>query len=181
MQGRNQGCPRRSPPVPTRQRSGAAPDLLRTRLDPRPAPANVTGVQPGGGWAVRVERGWGRPRRAWLRTFRPAYVTRMRAMRRGDCPGCSHDVLDPRDLKFCGNVCGHHFAPQDDRFAWRGRLPVARWGWAELLLYGGGASLLAVALLFVFPWAAPLPALAAVFVVAFFRHPPRTIPAAPRA
>jgi phosphatidylserine decarboxylase len=152
-----------------------------TRLEPRPLPANVTGIQPGGGWALRLELAWGRLRRSWLRTFWPAYVARMRARRRGDCPCCAHDVIDPRDLKFCGNVCGHRFAPEDDRFAWRGRLPVARWGWAELLLYGGGAAVLAVALLIIFPWAAPLPALAAVFVAAFFRDPPRTIPTEPGA
>jgi phosphatidylserine decarboxylase len=152
-----------------------------TRLEPQAIPANVTGIQPGGGWALRLELAWGRLRRAWLRAFRPGYVARMRTLRCGDCPGCPHDVLDPRDLKFCGNVCGHWFPAADDPFAWRGHLPVARWGWAELLLCGGGAALLALALLFIFPWAAPVPALAAVFVAAFFRDPPRRTPGEPGA
>src|SRR5436305_1059419 len=96
--------------------------LRLTRLEPRPIPVNLTGIQPGGGWALRLELAWGRLRRSWLRTFWSAYVARMRARRRGDCFCCSHDVIDPRDLKFCGNVCGYRFAPEDDRFAWRGRL-----------------------------------------------------------
>jgi phosphatidylserine decarboxylase len=154
--------------------------LRPVRLEPRPLPPNVTGAQPGGGWALRVELAWGRLRRWWLRTFRPGYVARMRELRRGDCLACPHDVIDSRDLEFCGNVCGHWFAA-DDSFAWRGRLPVAPWGWAELLLCGGGAAVLTVLLLFVFPWAAFVPALAAVFVAAFFRDPPRPIPTEPGA
>jgi phosphatidylserine decarboxylase len=153
--------------------------LQRVRLEPRPPPPNVSGAQPGGGWALRLELGWGRLRRWRLRAFRPGYVARMRSLRRGECPACPHDVIDSRDLKFHGNVCGHWFAAADDPFAWRGRLPVARWGWAELLLCGGGAAVLTVLLLFVFPWAAFAPAVAAAFVAAFFRDPPRTAPADP--
>jgi phosphatidylserine decarboxylase len=155
--------------------------LRPVRLESRPTPLNVTGVQPGGGWALGLELAWARLRRCWLRTIYPGYVARMGSLRRGECPACPHDVIDPRDLKFCGNVCGHWFAAEDDPFAWRDRLPVARWGWAELLLYGGGAVVLTLVLLFVFPWAAFVPALAAVFVVAFFRDPPRTVPTEPGA
>jgi phosphatidylserine decarboxylase len=155
--------------------------LRPTRLEARPLPGNVTGAQPGGGWALWLELAWGRLRRSWLRTFRPGYVARLRALRHGDCPGCPHDVIDPRDLKFCANVCGHWFEAADDPFAWRRRLPVASWGWAEVLLCGGGLAALTVALLFVLPWAAPMPALAAVFVAAFFRDPPRLAPDEPGA
>src|SRR2546429_399469 len=95
----------------------------------------ITGVQPGGGWVARLEIAWGRFRRRWLRTFRPAYVARMRVARRGDCPDCPHEVIDARDLKFCHNVCGFWFAAADDPFAWRGRLFIARMGWAEVILY----------------------------------------------
>ncbi|HKB41385.1 MAG TPA: phosphatidylserine decarboxylase [Gemmataceae bacterium] len=155
--------------------------LRSVRLEPRPLPPNVNGAQPGGGWALRLELVWGWLRRWRLRALRPGYVARMRSLRRGECAACPHDVIDPRDLKFHENVCDHWFAAGDDPFAWRGRLPVARWGWAELLLCGGGAAALTLVMLFAFPWAAPLPALAAIFVAAFFRDPPRTIPAEPGA
>jgi hypothetical protein len=85
-----------------------------TRLSPKPLPANIRGAQPGGGWVVRLELAWGRVRRRLLRFMRPGYVARMQTLRRGECPGCPHDVLDPRDLKFCGNVCGHWFPAADD-------------------------------------------------------------------
>src|SRR6188768_3676115 len=91
------------------------------RLAPKPLPANVRSAQPGGGWAVSLELAWGRLRRRWLRLARPGHVARMLAARRGECPGCPHDVIDSRDLKFCRNVCGFRFDRADDRFAWRGR------------------------------------------------------------
>ena len=47
--------------------------------------------------------------------------------------------------------------------------------------FGGAALALTVVLLFLFPWAAVVPALAAVFVAAFFRDPPRSIPTEPGA
>jgi phosphatidylserine decarboxylase len=103
----------------------------------------------------------------------------MNALRRGECPGCPHDVIDSRDLKFCRNVCGYWFDRTADRFAWRDRLPVARPGWVEVVLFGGGAVLAAAALALWSPWAAIPPAAAALFVFAFFRDPPRRIPAGP--
>jgi phosphatidylserine decarboxylase len=36
----------------------------------------ITCVQPGGGWVLALELGWGRLRRWGLRTFRPGYVAR---------------------------------------------------------------------------------------------------------
>src|SRR5687768_2844048 len=87
----------------------------------RPAPA--VSIQPGGGWAVRLEFLWGRVRRTYLRRVRPAYVARARGARRGECPGCPHDVSDSRDLKLCANACGYWFPAATDPFAWRDRLP----------------------------------------------------------
>jgi phosphatidylserine decarboxylase len=145
-------------------------------LQPQPLPADIAGVQPGGGWIVGLELAWGRLRRKWLRTCRPGYVARMRQRRRGDCPGCKHDPVDARDLKFFRNTCGYWFAPEDDPFRWRALLPFARWGWAEILVLGGPAAILALVAAWLWPWAAIPPALWAIFVAAFFRDPPRRIP-----
>src|SRR5262245_54492713 len=109
-----------------------------SRLEPRPLPPNITCTQPGRGWVMRLELGWGRLRRGWLRRFRPGYVRRMESLRQGDCPQCPHDIIDPRDLKFLRNVCGYSFAAEHDRFQWRGNLRFARWGLAELIVYAGG-------------------------------------------
>src|SRR5262245_55937211 len=91
--------------------------------------APISSCQPGGGLCMGLELAWGRLRRAWLRTFRPGYVRRMLAVRQGECTA-SYDVIDSRDLKFIRNVCGWWFRPEDDRFAWRGRLRLARYGLA---------------------------------------------------
>jgi len=151
------------------------------RLVPKALPANVRSAQPGGGWVVALELACGRLRRRWLRLVRPGYVARMRAARRGECPGCPHDVIDDRDLKFFRNVCGYHFAPADVPRRWRDRLPLARMGRAEVLLFGGGLLVLAAAVALLTPYAAVPPALLALFVVLFFRDPPRRIPRAPGA
>src|SRR5438132_409912 len=94
--------------------------------------APIGWVQPGGGFCMSLEQAWGRFRRAWLRRFHPRHVARMAALRQGTCPGCTHDVLDPRDLKYVRNVCGYWFRPEDDPYAWRGRLGLARHGLAEI-------------------------------------------------
>jgi hypothetical protein len=83
-------------------------------------------VQPGGGLCFNLEAAWGRFRRGYLRRIRPGYVRKMAALRQGECPGCTHDVIDPRDAKLVRNVCGYWFRPEDDRFAWRDRIPLAR-------------------------------------------------------
>src|SRR5262245_8984770 len=106
---------------------------ISERRHPRPLPQNIACVQPGGGWAVRWEAAWGRVRRWRLRRFRPRYVTRMRARRCGECPGCRHDIIDSRDLKLVRNVCGFWFSPEVDPFRWREALPIARWAWPEVL------------------------------------------------
>jgi phosphatidylserine decarboxylase len=154
---------------------------------PRPftAPASV---QPGGGFCMRLELAWGRVRRAWLRCCRPGYVRRLAEKRQGCCDNCPHDIIDPRDLKFCRNVCGYWFRPEDDRFAWRGRLGLARAGLAEVIFFSlvfGSLSFLSIALglavhgAFYLPLAVLLPLW--LEVIRFFRDPDRTIPADPAA
>ncbi len=145
--------------------------------------APIGSAQPGGGLCMGLELAWGRLRRAYLRLCRPGYVRRMAGLRQGDCPGCAHDVLDPRDLKFTRNVCGFWFRPEDDPFAWRGRLRLARYGLAEVvcfsLLFLAAALLTGALALTVHPafWAAFALVLGAWgFVLSFFRDPQRTIP-----
>jgi phosphatidylserine decarboxylase len=147
-------------------------------------PAPITSAQPGGGFCMDLELTWGRWRRAWLRRFRPGYVRGMAALRRGNCDSCTHDVIDPRDLKYYRNVCGHWFAPADDRFAWRGRLQLARHGLAELIVFGGLFAVLTVLCVGLAVAVHPicwLPAAACgalfLFVVSFFRDPERVPPA----
>jgi len=58
------------------------------------------------------------------------------------------------------------------------RLPIAKYGIKELVIFAGGLLLLALAAwLYVHPLAAALPLIAAVWVVSFFRDPHRAIPA----
>jgi phosphatidylserine decarboxylase len=154
-----------------------------------PAPtreAPITSIQPGGGLVFGLERAWGRARRAVLRRFFPGHVQRMAELRRGDCPGCPHDVLDPRDLKLVRNVCGYRFA--EDPFAWRGRLGLARAGLAELLCatalllpLTAASAALAAALHPAFWLPAALLAGLWLFILSFFRDPDRIIPADPDA
>jgi phosphatidylserine decarboxylase len=148
--------------------------------------APITSIQPGGGFCFNLERAWGRWRRAWLRRFRPAYVRRMAERRQGHCPDCPHDIVDPRDLKLYRNVCGYWFRPEDDPFAWRGRLRLARAGLAELLVFSAIFLVLTVAVVLLSVLAHPLFFLLVLlvlppwlFVVSFFRDPERTIPTDP--
>ncbi|NOY29705.1 MAG: hypothetical protein GXP28_05880 [Planctomycetes bacterium] len=101
-----------------------------------PLPENIRSVQPGGGNCYQIELLWGRCRRLVLKTFRPSYVRRMAELRRGDVAGAPHEILDPRDLKFCCNLCTAHWDAEDDPFRWREKIPFARWGLAELQLMG---------------------------------------------
>ena len=87
-----------------------------TRAEPQPLPENFVSVQPGGGLCYRIELAWGRWRRWWLKRFRPGYVRRMAALRRGDPAGAPHEILDPRDLKYCRNRCNCDWDPADDPF-----------------------------------------------------------------
>jgi phosphatidylserine decarboxylase len=155
-------------------------------MDPR-----VTSIQPGGGVVCRLELLWGKWRRTWLRTVRPGYVRRMAASRKGDANGCPHPVLDPRDVKFFRNQPGYYWDAADDPFRWRDRIPFARAGLAELLVFGtltfGPAALLAGWLI---GWGGAVSgaARAALWLVVatlvvvgglivwFFRDPPRRVP-----
>ncbi len=147
-----------------------------------------TSVQPGGGTCLQIELGWGRLRRRYLRLLRPNYVRSMLSLRQGECPYCPHDVIDPRDLKFCRNVCGYWFRPEDDRFAWRGRLGLARPGLAEVvcfsLLFAALTCLSVMGGLWIHPLLyIPLVIIAPIwlFVLSFFRDPTRVISTDPAA
>ncbi|MFO0903550.1 MAG: phosphatidylserine decarboxylase family protein [Pirellulales bacterium] len=149
------------------------------RLPIEPPDPFMTSIQPGSGVCMRLELAWGRVRRAWLKTFRRGYVERMRKTRRGEPVNVPHEVLDPRDLKFYRNQGDCGWAPEDDPFAWRDRLPFARVGLAELLLIGGFFALLTAVAAWLFWPAACVPAVLGGLVAWFFRDPHRRIPAEP--
>jgi phosphatidylserine decarboxylase len=115
-----------------------------------------------------------------LKTFRRGYVRRMAELRRGDPTGAPHEILDPRDLKYCSNQCTADWAAEDDPFRWRDRLPFARWGLAELQLMGWPLLLLTISLATCcgwWKWTAIVPAVLLAEVIYFFRDPHREIPA----
>ena len=103
----------------------------------------------------------------------------MAQLRQGDTAGAPYEILDPRDLKYCCNLCTAHWAPEHDAFDWRESLPFARWGLAELQLMGW-PLLSATMLLWMFSgpwrWLALVPAVLFGLVVYFFRDPVRVIP-----
>ena len=156
------------------------------RAEPVPLPANIQSVQPGGGKCCAIELAWGRLRRSWLKSFRRGYVRRMAERRRGPAgpipPGAPHEILDPRDLKYCRHRCECSWDAADDPFRWRDKLPFARWGLAELQLFGWPLLAATVALCFApWPWSlvAIVPGIVLALVVYFFRDPPRRVPAGP--
>lgn len=152
----------------------------RTPSPVEPLPTNITSVQPGGGICYRLELGWGRLRRWWLKWMRPGYVRHMAEKRRGEVAGAPHEVLDPRDLKYCRNLCTAEWDAADDPFRWREGLPFARWGLAELQLIGWPLLALTVGLALT-PWwyTAFVPAVPLALVVYFFRDPRRRVPQEP--
>ena len=114
----------------------------------------------------------------------------MQALRQGECHNCPHEIIDPRDLKFCRNVCGYWFRPEDDRFVWRRRrLRLS----ADLRLAEVVCFSLLFAVLSFFSvagavWIHPLlysPLIAIIpfwlFVISFFRDPNRVNPTDPAA
>jgi phosphatidylserine decarboxylase len=146
-------------------------------------PQKPVSVQPGGGTCMSIELCWARFRKFWLRKLCLGYVQTMQAKRLGECPGCPHDIIDSRDLKYTRNVCGHYFRPEDDPYGYRNRLGFARHGFAEMLLFtlaylvlgvAWAAGALAVHWLFWIPLVAL--SLLELEIVTFFRDPERTIP-----
>lgn len=150
------------------------------RAEPEPLPANITSTQPGGGACYRIELAWGVVRRCYLKTFRRGYVERMRKLRHGEPEGCPHEVLDPRDLKFFCNQSDCHWDEADDPFRWRSMIPMARWGLAELQIFGYSLVALTVALaLTPWPFLVVVPLALLAFVLYFFRDPFRHVPTDP--
>jgi phosphatidylserine decarboxylase len=152
--------------------------LLRAK--PQPLPENIRSVQPGGGVCYQVELAWGQCRRWRLTRFWPGYVKKMAALRRGDCRGAPHDVIDSRDLKYCCNVCDCSWAAADDPYRWRRSIPFAPWGAAELLLMGVPLLVLAIlAAVSPWPYGALPPSVVLALIVYFFRNPARRVPPEP--
>ncbi len=171
-----------------------APPHPAEPLPLEPMDPKLTWVQPGGGVICKLELAWGKWRRLWLKTFRPNYVRRMAALRKGSFNGCPHEVLDPRDVKFFRNQGGYYWEPRDDPFQWRDRLPFARVGLAELMVFSAITFLPAMGLTALLILAEPeigLPlqvagwltvatlAVVGILIVWFFRNPPRRIPVEP--
>jgi phosphatidylserine decarboxylase len=147
---------------------------------PNPLPNKIRSVQPGGGKCYSIELAWGRLRRSYLKAFRRRYVRRMAELRRGDATGAPHEILDPRDLKYCSSQCTAHWLPEDDPFRWRNRLPFARWGLAELQLMGWPLLALTIFLATCcgwWKWTAIVPAILLGEILYFFRDPHREVPA----
>ena len=147
------------------------------RAEPQPLPENIRSVQPGGGLCYRIELAWGACRRFWLKTLRPNYVRRMAQLRRGSSDGAPHEILDPRDLKYCRILCDCHWDESDDPFRWRSRLPFARWGLAELQIFGWPLLALTILAVIYLWYLAFVPGILLCLVIYFFRDPPRKIPA----
>ena len=106
----------------------------------------------------------------------------MAELRQGDCRGAPHEVLDPRDLKYCRNMCDCSWPEADNPFRWRRSIPLAPWGAAELLLMGGPLlvlTILAAALPWPWRYLALPPAVVLGLIVYFFRNPSRRVPQEP--
>jgi phosphatidylserine decarboxylase len=154
--------------------------LTHRRTPAEPLPENLRSVQPGGGFCYSIELAWGRLRRWYLKRFRAGYVRRMAELRQGDAAGAPHELLDPRDLKYCRNLCTADWQPAFDPFRWRERIPLARWGLAEIQLMGYPLLALTVGLALT-PWwyLAVAPGVVLALVIYFFRDPPRRVPDEP--
>ncbi len=153
---------------------------VETLLNPaevQPLPPGVTRTQPGGGKCLSIELAWGRVRRWYLKAFRAGYIKRMRELRVGEPSGVPHEVLDSRDLKFYRNQTDCHWPAAVDPFAWRERIPFARWGLAELqLMTYPLVALAAWAVVTGYWYLAIAPAVGGGLIVWFFRDPPRRVP-----
>lgn len=157
----------------------ATAEVSPKTVPPEPLPANLSSVQPGGGFCYRLELAWGRLRRWYLRRFRTSYIERMARLRTGTTDGAPHAIYDSRDLKYCANRCEARWPDKHDPFAWRKRLPITHWGLCELQVFGWPLLAAAVGLALVpWPWSlsAAVPAGLLLLVVYFFRNPRRAIP-----
>ena len=203
--------------VTTQDEAGSLP---AGQLPIEPMDSRLTSVQPGGGVIVKLELAWGSFRRWYLRLFRRGYVTRMRKLRQGECEGLveelpdadggvnrapgdqlqpsvvnssvaiRHQILDPRDLKYCRNQTHVYWEPEHDPFAWRQRLPFARAGLAELFIFSV-LTFIPAGILAGYVLSQPLTGLTAfavwvvvaalviigALIIWFFRDPKRVIPA----
>jgi phosphatidylserine decarboxylase len=137
---------------------------------------------------MAIELCWARFRKFWLRKLCPGYVQAMQAKRQGDCPNCSHDIIDSRDLKYTRNVCGYSFRLEDDPYAYRNHLGFARHGFAEMLLFTllflflSGLTIWAAIELHWLFWILLVPwSLLELEIITFFRNPERVIPQEPDA
>jgi phosphatidylserine decarboxylase len=157
----------------------SATGLSQQQAPPAYGAAGLSSAQPGGGLGHRIEEGWARLRRWRLKHLRPRYVERMARLRRGDPAGAPHEILDPRDLKYCRVACDCRWDEDDDPFRWRRRVPLAGWGAVEMNLFGWPLLVLtAIAAWWTWP-AALVPGAVLVWLVAFFRDPPRSVPQGP--
>jgi phosphatidylserine decarboxylase len=125
---------------------------------------------------MRIELGWGYLRRWYLKTFRRAYVRRMRTLRKQDPVDCPHEVIDSRDLKFYRNVTGDCWSAEDDPHTWRDKVPFVRAGLGELVIFSLVLLVLSTLGALLFWPSAIIAAVLAVFVFWFFRDPLRKIP-----
>ena len=157
-------------------------DHAPSPLEIVPLPDHIRSIQPGGGVCYYLELCWGRLRRWYLRTFRKTYLAKMKSLRHGSAEGAPHAILDPRDLKYCRNQCSCDWNLADDPFAWRDKIPLARWGLAESLILGGIFAAMAAAPLLInlimWPLSIP-PLLCFIWIISFFRDPERKIPTDP--
>ena len=150
--------------------------LRREVRNPDGEDAALASIQPGGGVCTQIELAWGRLRRRYLKTFRRGYVARMRAARLGDASQCPVEVIDSRDVKFFQNRCDVRWPVEVEPFAWRDRLPFARPGLAELLIFSTILLALTAAAARLWWPLAVAPLVAWGLVVWFFRNPRRDVP-----
>jgi len=157
----------------------SATELSTPQAAPPEEGCGLSTAQPGGGFCYRIEGAWAALRRRRLKHLRPRYVERMARLRRGDPAGAPHEILDPRDLKYCRVACDCRWDEADEPFRWRRRVPLTGWGAVEMNLFGWALlALTGVAAWWYWP-AALVPGLVLVWLVAFFRDPPRKVPQDP--
>jgi phosphatidylserine decarboxylase len=141
--------------------------------------ADVRTVQPGGGPVAALALAWGRLRRAWLRAGRPRYVRELEALRTRQCPGCTHDVVDGRDLLWVQNVCAVRLPAARTVSPFRDRFGLVRLGRADVLACCVAGATVGLLGAWLTPWLAVLGLLPPAFALRFFRDPERDVPGAP--